>query len=311
MKMETKISSAGTSVQETSSGSKKKGKTSPIAMVVGGLFAFAGTVAPNAMSKLAMRLMFSPMRSKVPEPARSILARAKTEEMTINGERVVHYIWGDSGPRMLLVHGWQGDAGHMASFVEPLRKAGYQVIAIDLPAHGKSSGKMASVKHFEPCIANAAKVYGPFEGAIAHSLGAAAITFAMSRGLRFERVAFFGPVSRFASVWEYSQRMMNLSPKVMQLVIARAQKWLQITFDEMEPVRLAPALSTPLLVVHDKGDRESPFEDGTALVASWPNSKLVETEKLGHTRALRDPAVVKQVVAFMTGQETVSERAAV
>jgi pimeloyl-ACP methyl ester carboxylesterase len=67
----------------------------------------------------------------------------------------------------------------------------------------------------------------------------------------------------------------------------------------MEPARLAPAMTTPLLIIHDRGDRESPFEDAAVLAQAWPGAELVATEKMGHTRALRDPALVAQVTAFV------------
>lgn len=301
-----KISNPGTGVHDAASSNKAKRKTPPLARIVGGLFAVAGTVAPNTVSRIAKRMMFAPARAKSHEPARSILAMARTEKLTVGGESVCHYIWGESAPRILLVHGWSGDAGHMASFVEPLRQAGYQVVALDLPAHGKSSGNTSSVKHFERCIANAAKAYGPFEGVIAHSLGAAAVAYSLSRGLQVEHVVFFAPISRYDSVWKNSQRKMSLPPKVMGLVVQRAERWLGISFTELEAMRLAPSLSTPLLVVHDRGDRESPFEDGAALVASWPHAKMLATEKMGHTRALRDPNVVQQAIAFVSGQSSKS-----
>ncbi|MCH2000159.1 alpha/beta hydrolase, partial [Achromobacter xylosoxidans] len=40
----------------------------------------------------------------------------------IDGQTVYYYVWGDSGPRVLLVHGWGGDAAQMTAYVEPLRQ---------------------------------------------------------------------------------------------------------------------------------------------------------------------------------------------
>ncbi|MGH8816784.1 MAG: alpha/beta hydrolase, partial [Achromobacter pestifer] len=267
--------------------------------LIGGAFGVAGTLAPDLTARLVQRLIFSPTRLKPSEPGRGILAQARVDRHTSDGQTVYHYVWGEAGPRVLLVHGWGGDAAQMTAYVEPLRQQGYQVVAIDMPAHGRSSGKRASVRHFEPCVANAAEVYGPFQGVVAHSLGAAAVTFAMSRGFSPGRAVFLGPVSRYDSVWEYSRRMMNLPATVMPLVVKHAQGWLGITFPEMEPARLAPGMSAPLLILHDRGDRESPYEDATVLAAAWPGAELVSTEKMGHTRALRDPALVAQAVAFL------------
>ncbi|MCM2573330.1 alpha/beta hydrolase [Achromobacter xylosoxidans] len=286
-------------VAAADTGAARKPRKKPfLASAIGAVFGFAGTVAPGATAKVVQKLLFTPTRLKPSEPGRSVLAQARAEPHEIDGQTVYYYVWGDSGPRVLLVHGWGGDAAQMTAYVEPLRQRGCQVVAIDMPAHGRSTGKQASVRHFEPCVAHAAQAYGPFHGVIAHSLGAAAVTFALSRGFTVERAVFLGPVSRYDSVWEYSRRMMNLPPKVMPLVLKRAQDWLGITFPEMEPARLAPSMTTPLLIVHDRADRESPYEDAAVLAQTWPGAELVATEKMGHTRALRDPALVAQVAAF-------------
>lgn len=299
MSLETNISTPPAATG--TAGPRGKGsKRLPLAMrLVGTVFGFAGTVAPRPMSSLLRRMLFTPTRLKPKGQARSLLAAARTEEVTIGEFRVFHYWWGGGGPLVLLVHGWSGEAGQMTTFVEPLLAAGYRVLALDLPGHGKSSGRLASVRHFERIFAHIGNTYGKFHGVIAHSLGAAAVTFALSRGFCAERIVFFGPVSRFASIWTYSQRMLNLPKKVMDQVIQRAEEWLEITFDEMEPARLAPSLSAHLLVVHDRGDRESPFEDGTVLVSQWPRARLIATEKLGHTRTLRDADTVRQAVDFV------------
>jgi hypothetical protein len=55
----------------------------------------------------------------------------------------------------------------------------------------------------------------------------------------------------------------------------------------------------PMLVVHDRDDREVPFADGAAIAAVWPGARFLETSGLGHRRVLRDPAVVEAVVDFV------------
>ena len=51
----------------------------------------------------------------------------------------------------------------------------------------------------------------------------------------------------------------------------------------------------PTLVVHDRGDRQTPYADAVRLVASLPDARLVTTDGLGHRRILKDAAVVRQV----------------
>ena len=70
-------------------------------------------------------------------------------------------------------------------------------------------------------------------------------------------------------------------------------------FDALE---LAPELTAPVLVVHDRGDAEVPWQHGAALARAWRGSEMLMTEGLGHRRILRDPDVVAAAVAFVAAR---------
>jgi pimeloyl-ACP methyl ester carboxylesterase len=55
----------------------------------------------------------------------------------------------------------------------------------------------------------------------------------------------------------------------------------------------------PTLVVHDRGDRINPFAHGRAFVHAIAGARLVATDGLGHRKLLGDPAVLREVVAFL------------
>lgn len=60
-----------------------------------------------------------------------------------------------------------------------------------------------------------------------------------------------------------------------------------------------PALTTPLLVIHDRGDAEIPWQDGRVIAQAWRGAETLMTDGLGHRRVLRDPDVVAAAVAFV------------
>lgn len=258
-----------------------------------------GKIAPQRFASILMRLIFSPDRMRLSEEARKILGNASTEHSVVDGNKITRYIWGAGDKCVLLVHGWSGHAGQMTLFAESLAAAGFKVIAIDLPGHGKSEGKRSSVIHFERVIADAGKCHGPFHAIVAHSLGAAAATYAISRGLGCERAVFFSPVACYESVWRRMQELLHVSPGLLNLTIRRAEDWLRISFDDIEPARLAPGLSTRLLVIHDNHDRETPIADSRTLVEVWPDARLLDTHKLGHARILSDNGMVRQATDFI------------
>ncbi|MEU8893087.1 alpha/beta hydrolase [Streptomyces sp. NPDC048442] len=246
------------------------------------------------------RMAFTPMRTPLPRGTKEILDRASTEVEVVDGDKVVHYVWGDGERRVLLVHGWAGNAGHVAALAEALVAEGFTVVAVDLPGHGESEGKESSVIHFARAIEAANERFGPFHALVAHSMGALGATRAMSRGVGPEKVVFFNPIASYTSLWRRSGELLQVSPEAIALVRARAEDWLGVLFDDIEPLAAAPDFSSKLLIIHDAHDPESPLPDSEALVAAWPAAELIEVENLGHTRVLRDDDMVRRVVGFVT-----------
>ena len=64
---------------------------------------------------------------------------------------------------------------------------------------------------------------------------------------------------------------------------------------------MAREMTAPLLVVHDRDDRETFWSEGNALVEAWPGARLISTSGLGHRRVLREPAVIEEARQFVTG----------
>jgi pimeloyl-ACP methyl ester carboxylesterase len=54
------------------------------------------------------------------------------------------------------------------------------------------------------------------------------------------------------------------------------------------------------LLIHDHGDPDVPYRNAEEIAAAWPGARVLATEGLGHRAVLRDPAVVRSAVAFLT-----------
>jgi pimeloyl-ACP methyl ester carboxylesterase len=208
--------------------------------------------------------------------------------------------WGE-GPRVLLMHGWGGCAGQMTPLVEPLTAAGFSVLAVEAPGHGEAPGRQASIPAFADTIAQVARAEGPLQAVVAHSMGGAGASLAVARGLRLERAAYLGPPAD-ALVWLRAYaRWLGLDEAATLRLQARAEVVAGEPLGHLNAAWLGPRLPMPLLVVHDRQDREVPFEDGAAVASSAPRGRLVETRGLGHRRLLRDAAVGQLVARFVAG----------
>lgn len=263
-------------------------------------FDILGRLAPELAAAAAERLFFTP-----PAPRRSrgagALGTAQRFDVLKDGRKIACWRWG-SGPAVLLVHGWGGQAAQLTSFVPPIVSRGFSVVAFDAPGHGQSTRGLSSAPQFARALMAVADTVGGAHAVLAHSLGAAAVALAMRDGLRVAKVVFVSPAADPPSwVAPFAARL-GVAPGVLQRLRARSERRLGMRWEELRVPVLAARFDTPLLVVHDRDDTEVPLSDGAAIAAAWRGARFHETARLGHNRLLRDTRVVAEVVSFLTGR---------
>lgn len=101
-----------------------------------------------------------------------------------------------TGPAIMLLHGWEGRASDLAAFASPLLKAGYTVLAMDLPAHGASAGQYSSIPQSARALREA---LGSLYAVVAHSMGAAILTEALYAGLAVQRAVLISAPAYYES----------------------------------------------------------------------------------------------------------------
>jgi pimeloyl-ACP methyl ester carboxylesterase len=207
--------------------------------------------------------------------------------------------WGDQGPRVLLVHGWQGRGAQLGSFVDPLLSRGFRVVTFDAPAHGASPGTRSSLVHFARAIESVAAATGPLHAAVAHSMGSPSLTWAFRNGALAQRVVFIAPPVDVDDFTRHMASLLNLGPDVVRATQRRLERRLGASTAELHMQRLAPRMRVPLLVFHDEDDRDVPLRCGELVANAWPGAELVRTQGLGHHRILRDRAVLERAVEFL------------
>jgi alpha-beta hydrolase superfamily lysophospholipase len=263
-------------------------------------FRVVGPLAPSLASSYAERLFLTARRHPRPAWEEEALASAD-ERFTIphDGKHLPAWRWGRGAATVLLVHGWEGRGSQMAAFVEPLVARGHSVVTFDVPGHGDAPAGVSSVVEHARAVLAAAAFLGPLHAVVAHSVGGAASLFATRLGFDPGRLALIAPPvspGRFAAGFG---AMMGLGPAVQAAMLARLERRYGVTMAELLVVPDAERFTRPLLVVHDEGDRVVEVEAGEAIAQAATAGRLVRTQGLGHSRILRAPAIVAEVVAFV------------
>lgn len=260
-------------------------------------FAAAHALSPQLAAAGATRLFLSTRRHPVPARDRAYLQDA--ERVDLAG-LLAAWVWGREGaPTVALLHGWEGRGSQLGAFAAPLVVAGFRVVAVDAPGHGDSPGRSSSLVAIADALRRVGERYGPLTGVIAHSAGTVGAVHAVSRGLAVDRLVCVAPGVDLEGYILNFARMLGLSTEVSRAVKLRIERHVGVTMGELDPRRAAASLRIPLLVIHDRADREAAFAGGEELVRSWPGARLLATEGLGHTRILWDEKVVSAATAFL------------
>jgi pimeloyl-ACP methyl ester carboxylesterase len=262
------------------------------------IFRALTAISPAAAAALAMAIFRKAPRHRDSDLERTALGRAERLRLSRDGKPLAAWRWGN-GPAFLLVHGWGSRGSRLASFVGPLTDAGYSVVAFDAPGHGASAGRLSSLPQFIGAIETVASEVGPLAGIVAHSMGAAATTLAMSRGLRAGRVVFLAPAVDPIGYTERFAEIVGLTPDILDRMRRSIERRFGQSWDEFNVLRPAAKMTAPLLVFHDREDRDVEWTNGQAIAAAWPGAELVSTSGLGHRRIVHDPNVVARAVSFL------------
>ncbi len=256
------------------------------------------TLLPGVAATWFEKVFMTPRRPPSSNVARATLSDGRTTRIPYSDGWLSAWVWGE-GPTVLLLHGWSGHSAQLGEFVKPLRAAGFRVVAFDAPAHGESDGQRTNLIEYARATLHVARAFGPFHGIVAHSMGAPTAALAAKLGLDASRVVFLGPAASLAKAAERVAEFLGVPPKVRDLMQRRVEWRLDVPWKELEMSSVMAELDIPLLVFHDEGDREVPWEDGAVIARAAKRATLVTTSWLGHLRILRDRKVVKQTVDFL------------
>lgn len=264
-------------------------------------FAAAKVISPGLAAAGAARLFLSTRRYPIPARERAHLQAARRVDLASEHGPLAVRVWGEEerASTVALLHGWEGRASQLGAFAPPLVEAGFRVVGLDAPGHGDSPGRSSSLVAMAGALRALGRRFGPFAGVVAHSAGSAAAVHALTRGLAAGRLVVVAPGVDLEGYAHGFARLFGLSDAVRQGMQRRIERDLGVSWRELDPRRAPAEVRVPLLVVHDRGDREAPFAEGEALARSWPGARLLATEGLGHTRILWDEAVVAAATEFI------------
>ncbi len=206
---------------------------------------------------------------------------------------------------VLLVHGWGAEASFLAAFAGPLRRIGFQVVAFDLPAHGRSGGKYTNLAACTWAAHRVARLFGPLSGIIGHSLGGLISLWVAEGGpplpspVPIKKIALLACPNRFIDVTRNFGASLHLCRAAQLGFEKRISRIGQRPVESFSAADLLKRIESGVLVVHSTDDDEVSFTNAQAIAAATSRAKLAACQGLGHARLLYDGSVIRGVISFL------------
>lgn len=266
-------------------------------------------IAPSTAAVFARRLIGTPPRHAPRKWEQALAARAQPSSVVVGRRAIPVAAWGQ-GATVLLVHSWGGRGTQMGRFVDPLVSAGFRVVAFDLPAHGAAGAGETDMVECAAAVAAVAHAQSdaghPVSAVIAHSFGVmAALLASREHGFTLPKLVSIGAFESCRWFIDAAKNHLALSDEVAQRIRDNfeARHGYRVTWDQLSVVEMLRTSRAKALIIHDRFDREIPYEHSYALrSASAPGHRAdyFPTVGLGHRRILADAAVIARSIVSLS-----------
>lgn len=265
-------------------------------------FKLLSAISKRKAAEKLFKLFCTPQyrnRKKLPP----VFDKSEKLHFTFEGNTIRGYRWNyPSEKKVLILHGYESSVINFDRYVRPLIRKGYEVLAFDAPAHGRSTGKMINAVIYKNLIHHINDTYGPITSFIAHSLGGLAASLFMEEIKHDEsyRVVLIAPAVETTTAINSYFKFLRLSDDLrtefdamIEQVGGKRPEWYSIA-------RASKNIKASVLFLQDTDDDMTPIKDVEPIIEkAYPNFRFMITEGLGHRRIHRDNKCSKAIIEFL------------
>lgn len=265
-------------------------------------FKLLSAISKKKAAAAAFRLFCTPQsRNKKPPP--KIFEEAEKLQFSLDGIPVKGWRFNKGGQRrVLILHGFESSVVNFDRYIRPLMKKGYEILAFDAPAHGRSGGRQINAPLYRKTILAVYHHFGPVQSFLAHSFGGLAVCLALEEISHTSdyRLALVAPATETSSAIDSFFSFLSLDPGIRpefeRLIIQKggvSSNWYSIR-------RAMKHIKARVKWFHDEDDEVTPLRDALQVKEeNHPNVEFVISKGLGHRRIYRDNKVTKTIVEFL------------
>lgn len=282
---------------------------------------FVSDIKDFLHAQLCYQLFITPLRIKPPKKYRDLallgceyLQHQRTEVLHYNSPRhhVIHHLAQNNKPfakKILITHGWMSRAGYMSRLIRALYQQGFDVYALDFPAHGEATGIQLPWTDAIAILHKTMNQLGPFYAAIGHSFGGAMLLNTLNIASQYpewkideepHRVILMASPTRMRTPVGRIARQLKLSPNGYLLLRKIFRKQTTIDLKHLNLHRYTSSSKTPFLCIHGEDDQSITPKESILFCKNYPHASLSLLPGVDHESILIDERVERTICDFLT-----------
>lgn len=269
-----------------------------IIKLIGSYLNVLSYVAGDYAANKALHLFSTPRKGKLRPKHTTFLESAKQEFLKYEDFDIATYHWQGDKTTILLAHGWESNSARWKNKIDRFITEGFNVIALDAPAHGASGSKLFNALLYSEFINIVAKKHNP-EIIIGHSVGGmASVFFQQKYQLKsLNKMVLLGAPSEFEFILKNYIKLLGYNKKVEKHLNKVILKKFGAVPSDFSTSKFSKNIEAEGLIIHDVKDMIIPYSDAKLINKNFKNSKLISTKGLGHS--LNHTSVTKNILEFL------------
>ncbi len=204
--------------------------------------------------------------------------------------------------KVLLIHGFESSVKTFDRYIIPFIKKGYEVIAFDAPAHGRSEGKQIILPLYITMLEKIFEQFGPINRFISHSFGGLALAHFLEKmpNGAFAKAVFIAPATETTTAIDSFFKFLDLPVEIRTAFDQHIIDKGGVAPSYFSVHRAIKNITSKILWIHDEDDQLTPIKD--VLKVKQENHLHVEyliTTGLGHHKIIRDNNVIRRISEFL------------
>ncbi|NOI14470.1 alpha/beta fold hydrolase [Vibrio hepatarius] len=254
------------------------------------------TLTPKHAEKTARKLLLTPARTKPKnaEPQGLVKGEVQSKEGILKTYRL------GSGPVWVLTHGWSGSSSQFYPLMEHIANQGFTALAYDHPAHGQSEGVYGHIPAFVLGLEAVLDSLEDVAGIVGHSMGTVSAIECHHQKLVDKPMLLIAPVLDYLNNLFGSVERSGYSMRLFNAVVDKVQTQYRYPLQSIDPIGKLKQRTAETIIVHDEGDKFTPFSISEKVAQEMDSVSLVATQGQGHGRVMKCQQVMDSFDRLVT-----------